>query len=203
MEAAKSKQAERSEATRAKLVRAGRELFAKRGYNDVGTEEIVARAKVTRGALYHHFEDKRALFLAVHEDLEQELSDGIAAKLAEAGTADPVEALRVGIRSFLDACETPEIARISLLEAPTVLGRGVWREIEERYGLGLAMAALQGGMDAGALTPQPVKPLAQLLLAAMGEAGMAMADSDDPAATRVEMEGALLALLEGLRKRDG
>jgi AcrR family transcriptional regulator len=201
MEAKSSKQAERSEATRARLVRAGRALFAKRGYADVGTEEIVRKARVTRGALYHHFADKQDLFRAVHEDLERELSEGIAADIAGAGTADPVEALRVGITSFLDACESPELARISLLEAPTVLGRAEWREIDERYGLGLAMAALEAGMEAGALKRQPVRPLAQLLLAAMGEAGMAIAESDDPKRTRRELEVALLALLDGLRDR--
>jgi AcrR family transcriptional regulator len=85
-----SRRAERSDATRARLVRAARELFAKRGYAAVGTEEIVRRARVTRGALYHHFADKRDLFRAVHEQLEGELTEAIAAELAGAGTDDPV-----------------------------------------------------------------------------------------------------------------
>jgi AcrR family transcriptional regulator len=195
-----SRQAERSETTRARLVDAARELFADRGYADVGTEEIVRRAAVTRGALYHHFDDKRDLFRAVHEGIEASLAAEIGARIAaeaEAGT-DPREVLAIGARAFLDACERPEIARIALVESPAVLGWTEWREIDERYGLGLVTAALELGMDSGALTRRPVKPLAHLLLGAMGEAGMVIANAEDPGAARREVEPALLGLLEGL-----
>jgi AcrR family transcriptional regulator len=193
----RGRQEERSEATRARLIKVARELFAKRGYANVGTEEIVRRAKVTRGALYHHFRDKRDLFRAVHEQIEGELAETIGAQLAEGGD-DPLEVMRIGVRTFLDACTEPEIARIALLEAPAVLGWQEWREIDERYGLGLVIAGLQMGMDAGRLRPQPVRPLAHLMLAAMGEAGMAIANAEDPEATRREVEPALIGLLEGL-----
>ena len=195
-----SRQAERSEATRARLVDAARALFAERGYADVGTEEIVRSAEVTRGALYHHFADKRDLFRAVHEGIEaalaREIGERIAAE-AEAGT-DPKAVLAIGARAFLDACERPELARIALVESPAVLGWTEWREIDERYGLGLVSGALELGMDAGAIARRPVKPLAHLLLAAMGEAGMVIANAPDPAAARREVEPALLGLLEGL-----
>ena len=195
-----SRQAERSDATRTKLVRAARALFARRGYADVGTEEIVRRAKVTRGALYHHFDDKRDLFRAVHEQIEGEVTDKIAAELAASGNDDPIEALRTAARTFLDACTEPEIARIALLDAPSVLGWEEWRRIDEKYGLGLTIAGLTMGMDAGRLRRQPVRPLAHLLLAAMGEAGMVIANADDPRAARAEVEPSLLALLEGLER---
>jgi AcrR family transcriptional regulator len=195
---ARGRQEERSEATRARLIRAARELFATRGYAAVGTEEIVRRARVTRGALYHHFRDKRDLFRAVHEQLEGELAASIGARLAE-GDADPIELMRIGIRTFLDACTEPELARIALIEAPAVLGWQEWREIDERYGLGLVSVALQTGMDAGVLRRQPVRPLAYLMLAAMGEAGMVIANADEPRAARREIEPALMGLLEGLR----
>jgi AcrR family transcriptional regulator len=201
--AAGSRQAERSEATRARLLRAARDLFAKRGYADVGTEEIVRRARVTRGALYHHFADKQDLFRAVHEQLERELTERIAAQLAAGAgdgvQGDPIELLVQATRTFLDACIDPATSRITLLEAPSVLGWREWREIDERYGLGLTIVALEGAMEAGSLRRQPVRPLAQLLVAALGEAGIAIAQSDDPGATREEMETALLSLLEGLR----
>jgi len=195
-----SRQAERSETTQARLVVAARELFAERGYSDVGTEEIVRRAEVTRGALYHHFADKRDLFRAVHESIEEALAAEIGARIAaeaEAGT-DPKEVLAIGARAFLDACERPEIARIALVESPAVLGWTEWREIDERYGLGLVTAALELGMDSGALKHRPVKPLAHLLLGAMGEAGMVIANAEDPKSARREMEPALLGLLDGL-----
>lgn len=195
-----SRQAERSDATRARLVSAARALFAKRGYASVGTEEIVRRAKLTRGALYHHFDDKRDLFRAVHEQIEGELTDAIAAELAGAGTDDPVEALRTAVRTFLDACTEPAIARITLLEAPSVLGWEEWRTIDEKYGLGLTIAGLEMGMDAGGLQRQPVRPLAHLLLAALGEAGMVIANAGDPKAARAEVEPAVLSLLAGLER---
>lgn len=194
-----SRQAERSEATRAKLVAAARVLFARRGYADVGTEEIVRRAKVTRGALYHHFDDKRDLFRAVHQQVEAELTKTIAAQLAAAGTQDPIEVLIGGMRTFLDACADPEVQRIALMDAPAVLGWAEWRSIEEKYGLGLVTAALEMAIEAGALRPQPVRPLAHVLLAAMSEAGMLIATADDDSAARDEVESALIALLEGLR----
>jgi AcrR family transcriptional regulator len=194
-----SRQTDRSTATRARLVKAARELFARRPYADVGTEEIVRRARVTRGALYHHFADKRDLFRAVHEQMEAELVESIGAELAAAAAADPVEALRVGVRSFLDACTEPSFARITLVDAPAVLGWEEWRRIDEEYALKLILVGLEGAMDAGALKRQPVRPLAQLMLATMGEAGLVVANSADPAATRVEIEAALLAWLDGLR----
>jgi len=197
MAKAPTKQAERSEGTRGALIAAARELFAERGYAGVGTEEIVVRARVTRGALYHHFDDKRDLFRAVHETMEEGLVASIGAQIE--GVEDPFELLQAGVRAFLDACEDPAIARIALIEAPTVLGWAQWREIDQRYGLGLIGFALQGAIDAGALSEQPVEPLAHLLSSAMGEAGIMVATAADPATARAEVEAALLALLEGLR----
>src|SRR5213592_2456104 len=106
----------RSEATRRRLVSAARTLFGAHGYTDVGTEEIVRAAGVTRGALYYQFRDKADLFAAVAEEIEAEIAEHIAG--AAAGTADPVGALRLGARLFLDACAQPEVERIILLDAP-------------------------------------------------------------------------------------
>jgi AcrR family transcriptional regulator len=196
-----STQADRSNATRAKLVKAARQLFMKRPYAEVGTEEIVRRARVTRGALYHHFKDKRALFRAVHEELEKEIVEKIAAEFARVGPADPVDALIVGTRSFLDACTDPAFARVTMVDAPAVLGWEEWRRIDEQYALPLTEAGLEGAMEAGLLRRQPVRPLAQLMMAAMQEAGLVIGNA--PAAqrdsTRAEIEAALLAWLDGLR----
>jgi AcrR family transcriptional regulator len=194
-----SRQADRASATRARLVKAARELFTERPYADVGTEEIVRRARVTRGALYHHFADKRDLFRAVHEQIEAELVEGIQRKIASSGAVDPVEGLQAGVRSYLDACADPSFARITLVDAPAVLGWEEWRRIDEEHGLRLVLAGLEGAMAAGALRRQPARALAQLMLGTMGEAGLVIAHAADPKATRREIEAALLAWLEALR----
>jgi AcrR family transcriptional regulator len=184
-------------ATRAALIDAALELFTANGYAGVGTEEIVARANVTRGALYHHFADKRDLFRAVFEKLEGDLVEGIAAKMA--GTSDPWELMMAGMRAFLDACEEPAIKQINLTDAPAVLGWQEWREIDTRHGLGLTRAALQGAVDAGVLRPIAVEPMAHLLVASLSESAFVIAHAGKPRKARAEVEAALVQLLEGLR----
>ena len=198
-EGTRSRKAEQSEATRSELMAVARELFAERGYSGVGTEEIVQRARVTRGALYHHFRDKKDLFRAVHEQVEADLAEQLGRQLAEGPTDDPIALLRRGVRTFLDYCMNPALARIALVDAPSVLGWEEWRRVDEKYGLGLVMAGLQGAMAAGAIREQPVRPLAHLILGAIGEAGMLIANADDPQAAREEVEAPLLGLLDGLR----
>jgi AcrR family transcriptional regulator len=188
---------EQAAATRAELLRVARELFAARGYADVGTEEIVRAAHVTRGALYHHFHDKRDLFRAVHSQLADELLQQIVAQTA--GSADAWEALVRGMRAFLDLCEDPAVIRISHLDAPAVLGWAEWREVDAEHWLGVLTMALGEAMDAGLLGRRDVQPLAHMLMGAMVEASMMIANAADPAAARAEVEGPLLALLEGLR----
>jgi AcrR family transcriptional regulator len=190
--------AERSEATRRRLVRAARRLFAKRGYAGVGTEEIVRAAGVTRGALYHHFDGKRELLEAVYEQIEAEVSEKIAAGALTA-TADPIEALRAGAEMFLDHCMEPEVQRIVLLDAPAVLGWERWREIAAGYGLGLIEGALAAAMEAGAIAAQPPKPLAHALMGALDEIAMYVARAEDTKAARAEAGATLSALLESLR----
>jgi AcrR family transcriptional regulator len=194
----KRTQVERSEATRAALVRAGRELFGERGYADVGTEEIVARAGVTRGALYHQFADKRDLFRAVLEELEQDvirrLGEQVVAKSPSAAAA-----LEATMSAWLDVCEEPDVQRIMLLDAPGVLGWEEWREIGHRYALGEAMALLAAAMEAGDLARQPVRPLAHVVVGALDEAALFVARAEDRATARAEMTGVLERLVSGLR----
>jgi AcrR family transcriptional regulator len=187
----------RAEETRRTLLRVARELFTTRGYAAVGTEEIVQTAGVTRGALYHHFRDKQQLFRAVHEELEAEIVASTGAAVAD--MADVADMIDYGIRAFLDLCTDPRIARVTLIDAPTVLGWRVWREIDEQYGLGLVEATLAAAMDAGVLARQDVRTLAHLLLGALGEAALMIANDPDPVAARARVEPALAALLGNLR----
>jgi AcrR family transcriptional regulator len=192
-----SRREEYAQATRDALIGAGLELFAERGYADVGTEEIVKRARVTRGALYHHFRDKRDLFRAVHDRVEQELVENVGERMA--GVSDPWEVMVTGTRAFLDACQDGPVKQIALSDAPAVLGWQEWREIDERYGLGLMKAALGGAMQAGVLRDVPLDALSHLMLGALSEAAFVIANAADPTAAREQAEAALFALLEGLR----
>jgi AcrR family transcriptional regulator len=186
-------QAERTEATRAALIDAARALFAERGYAAVPAEEIVRAAGVTRGALYHHFQDKKDLFRAVHESLEEELVARIGRTIQ--GEEDILRLLERGTDAFLEACEDPSFARIALQEAPSVLGWVEWREIDMRYSLGLITGVLRHGMETGVLRTQPVEPLGHLIASAMGEAGILVANGTP----RDEVRGPLIALLDGIR----
>jgi AcrR family transcriptional regulator len=195
-----NKHVEQSERTRARLVAAARDLFAERGYSEVPIEEVVQRAGVTRGALYHQFPGGKVdLFAAVFDAVEEELMAGIAATLAEAGAEDPVAGLRAGIDATLALALDPKAVRLTILDAPAVLGWEAWRAAGERYGLGLLRAGLTAAMEAGALARTPLDPLAQLLLASVEEAVLYVARADDQDAAYAEARAALHRLLDGLR----
>jgi AcrR family transcriptional regulator len=191
-------QAERSQATRTRLLQAARELFARRGYAAVGTEEIVHAASLTRGALYHHFGGKQELFEAVHEELERGLVEQLA-QSAAATSEDPLEVLQAGTAAFLRACEDPAVQQIALLDAPSVLGWERWREIGMKYVFGLVQAALQDAVDRGEIAPQPVEPLAHMLLGASHEGAMLVARAHDGGETRRQVAGAIGRFLNSLR----
>jgi AcrR family transcriptional regulator len=178
-------QAERSATTRQALLDAGRALFAERGFAGAGQEEIVERAGVTRGALSHHFGTKQGLFLAVVQDVQGDLAGRIGRAAIEG--RDPMEQLRLGCLAFLDAAMERSVARIVLLDAPAVLGWQTWREIDAVHGLGLVTEALEHVMEAGLIEIQPILPLSHLLLAALNEAAMLVANADDPVVTRAQV----------------
>jgi AcrR family transcriptional regulator len=188
---------EQSDATRAALSAAARHLFTERGYAATSTTEIVERAGVTRGALYHHFAAKEDLFRVVFEQLEDEVTKHVAREALT--SADPLEQLRRGTRAYLDACIDPAVQRVVLLEGPSVLGWQAWQDIEQRYGYGLVVAGVESAIGAGLIAAQPVEALAHVLFGALTEAGMVVARADDPGAARTEMEAAMDRLLDGLR----
>ena len=185
-------QAERRAQTRAALIAAGRTLFTERGFAGAGREEIVERAGLTRGALYHHFASKDDLFAAVYEEVERDLCDAVIA--AAAGSDDPVDGLRLGAFAFLDAAAMPDVRRIVLLDGPAVLPVDVLHEIAQRYGLGLVREALRAADAAGRLVVGPVDLLAPVLLAALHEAATSIADGEDPDGMRQVVEGLLKAI---------
>ena len=189
-------QAQRRATTRQALIDAGRQLFAEQGYAGAGQEQIVERAGVTRGALSHHFGTKHGLFRVVVESVEQDLAERIA--VAAMAGSNPLEHLRFGCLAFLDAALDPAVRRIILLDAPAVLGWQAWREMETVYGLGLVSEALEHCMEAGLLPRRPLQPLAHLLLAALNEAAMLVANADAPEEARREVGREVERLLDGL-----
>jgi len=188
-------QAERTEATREALIAAARRLFTERGYEDVGTAEVVRAAGVTRGALYHHFGDKAALLDAVYARIEAESTERVARVVLGSDLDSPLDAMKAGIEAFLDECAQPELRQVALHDAPAVLGWERWREIGALNGLGLIEASLAAAIEAGELRDLPVKPTAHLLMGALDEAAMLLARDERPEG-RAEVTEVLVALLE-------
>ena len=150
---ARRTQADRSAATRDALVAAARRLFAEQGFAEVSTDAIVAAAGVTRGALYHQFADKTALFDAVLDAVEADIARRLAEDVAAAGITDPVDAMRHVLRTWLEICVEPEIHRIALIDGPSVLGWAHWREVCQRHVFGLARGHARAGHRVGAHPP--------------------------------------------------
>lgn len=198
----KARRAAQAEATRAALVAAARQLFVEKGYHRTGTEEVVVKAGVgTRGALYHHFADKQALFEAAFIAVEEDLVIEAAKNLADPANG-ALNQLRQGLIGFLDASLTPHVQRILLIDGPAVLGWLRWRELESLYGLGAIRAMLERAIEEGDLAPhQPVDALAHILLAAADETALMIANAPDQSAARDQGVQALNALLDGLRIR--
>jgi AcrR family transcriptional regulator len=191
------RRAANAETTRRVLLREARRLFARRGYAEVSLDEICRRARVTKGALYHHFRDKRHLFRTVCYQVEEEWVE--RALEAAAGQQDPLGRLETGCAALLDACLDPTLQRVLLLDAPAVLDWEELRKLETQRGLGLMSAALGDAMDAGQLERQPVEPLARLVLGALTEASVAIARDPDPAHARAQIGSSLTRLIRGLR----
>jgi AcrR family transcriptional regulator len=191
-------QPERSAATQAALISAARRLWGARGYAEVGTPEIAEAAGVTRGAMYHQYADKAALFRAVIEAVETEAMERLSAAVLAAEPGSPAAALRIAADAWLAIATEPEIRRLVLLDAPAVLGWAAWRELGQRYGLGMTEQLLASAIEAGELRAQPVRPLATVLLGAIDEAALVMADAADPAAAQADVRAVVHDLLDGL-----
>lgn len=195
-------QADRSAATRQALVAAGRRLFAAQGFADVSTDAIAAEAGVTRGALYHQFADKLALFDAVVDAVEGDIAARLAEHVAASGVTDPVEGIRLAVRLWLEICVEPESHRIALLDGPSVLGWARWREVCQRHVFGLAQALLSNGMETGRIRRQPLRPLAHVFMGASDEAALYVAEAADRAQARAEMIEVLDQLIDGVTNGD-
>ena len=191
-------QAERSAATQQALVAAARRLWGARGYAEVSTPEIAEAAGVTRGAMYHQFPDKTALFVSVLEAVETDVMARLAAAVATPQPQTPADTLHVAADAWLDIAGEPEVRRLVLLDAPTILGWAGFREISLRYGLGMTEQLLTAAIAAGQLKDQPVRPLATVMIGALDEAAMSIANAAEETAEREQVRAVVHDLIDGL-----
>ena len=198
MESKRRTQEERSAATRDALILAARKLWGLRGYAEVGTPEIATAAGVTRGAMYHQFADKAALFREVVEAVEQDVMARMGTLVAESGAATPADAIRAAVDAWLEVSGDPEVRQLMLLDAPSVLGWAGFRDVAQRYSLGMTEQLLTEAIRAGQLPKQPVRPLAHVLIGALDEAAMLIATAEEPKRTRRETRQVLHRLIDGM-----
>lgn len=196
----KDKRIAQGGATRAALVDAARELFGERGYGETPVDEIVARAGVTKGAVYHHFESKEGLFRAVFEQVHRQVTDQVAVEFLG---PDSWESLLGGCALWIDAHLDPSVRRIALQDARSVLGWDEVRAIENRYGAVALRGALRKSMHAGVLERQPLRPLALLLSGALGEGCLYVSEADDVPEARTEVLGLITRMLSAFRVAAG
>ena len=193
------RRAEHASDTREALVASARRLFAAQGFDGTGTEQIVADARVTRGALYHHFRDKADLFRAVMAEAAGSVAQRLIDEQLASEAASPLAEIQAGISAFLDVCVGGDFQRIVLVDGPRVLGSDAWDELVDRYGRGILEEWLDRCVQAGHLQPMPVRALARLLIAMLTEASLAIARSDTPAQARAEFGVVVDHMLVGLR----
>jgi AcrR family transcriptional regulator len=188
-------QAERTRTTTDQLVSAARELFAADGYDATFLDAVVERAGVTKGALYHHFDGKRALFAAVYEAEQRSIKQAVY--LANRDYDDSWEGFFAGCRAFFDMALDSGFQHI-LIAAPAVLGRHQMREIEDRQLMALIKQGLKLAMEDGHIKSRRVEPLAHQVHGAICEAAMVVARSDDPPQEARDAYAVLTDLLNGL-----
>ena len=168
---------EQGQATRAALIDVATELFATNGYEATAIPAVLDAAGVSRGALYHHFESKEALFEAVLQSVEAEAT--LKVTRAARGATDPLDGLRRGCAAYLAMCRDPVVRRISLIDAPAVVGWERWREIDEQHSFGLIKAAIAAIAADGRVKPELIDVMAHMVLAALLEVALLVARADE------------------------
>jgi len=191
-----TKRAAQGQATRGQLIEVATRLFAERGYEDTSIEAVLAAAGVSRGALYHHFAGKDALFEAVMKSVEDRINAELA--MAIGGARDPVGALTAAALAWVDLAGDPVVQRVVLIDAPSVLGWERWRGMGEEGTLAAMRAMLKEVSDSGHLAAELVGPFAHMILAALDEIALVIARAKDSEAAKAEGRVAVGALLSRL-----
>ncbi len=186
-----------SATTRKSLLTVAAELFTSQGYAGTSLDEIVAGAKVTKGALYHHFKGKTDLF----EEVFVAVEDAAAAQIAAAirPVPDPWEKAVAGLREFLSITRTDAYRRVVIQEGPVVLGYERYREHEERSTYGLVLEIVSGILSPYELPDATVHAFARIFFGAMSATGSAVSTAQDADRASADAEGAIVLILAGLR----
>lgn len=189
---------EYSASTRKALIEVATDLFTERGYAGTSLDEIVAGARVTKGALYHHFSGKQALFESVFERVEEAASATINRAVRDAG--DPWEKAVAGLRSFLSVVQQDAYRRIVIQEGPAVLGYERYREQEERSTFGIVQEIVASVLATYDLEHTMVETFSRVFFGAMSAAGAAVSSAEDTKRASAEVEAAIVFILAGLRQ---
>lgn len=184
-EVVKSRREMYSEATRAALLDEATALFAERGYARTSLEDVASASQVTRGAVYHHFASKQALFEAVLQLQEARATEAIA---AAAAVPDPWDAAILALNAYLQQCCDPVYGSLVWLEGPAALGWRRWRECERNYAYGLVERFIRDLVDGGYLDGKGFDTLVQFSFWMLGGAGLAVAEAPPQDKPRVRDE---------------
>lgn len=188
-----SLRAEQVKQTRAALVAAGRRLFGEHGFRGTSVEDLAREARVTTGALYHHFPTKTALFEAVFVQAHTELMT--ASTEAAMGAKDGLDELALGFDAFLDGVLQPDVQRILVLDGPAVLGLARYTELDEQYAYAVIVGSLKEAAKAGTIEIDDPETATRLLLGALTRGAMLIANSSSPVKTRHAVAKSMRALL--------
>lgn len=182
---------EHGRATRGRLIAAATDLFAERGFEATSIEAVLNAANVSRGSLYHHFPSKEALFEAVLLAVEARVGAATAAAGMEAGATSARDLLRAGCIAWIQLAAEPDVRRIVLIDAPSVVGWTRWRQIEEDAPLGLIKGVMQAAANEGALDADLVEVYAHMVLATINELALYVARAGDPAVAQQTARAAI------------
>lgn len=199
MSPVKSRREQYSDETRAALLDAATRRFAEHGFAKTSLEDVATDIRATRGAVYHHFPNKTALFEAVFHELESEMIRRVTE--VAAGETDPWQAAMSAVEQFLDGSCDPVYGRIVWQEAPIALGWQRWRQCEEKYAYGLIEQMIQSSMESGDMPPLPLEPVSRITFHILGAAGMALAEAtqEDKERVRDEYARAIRHIFNGAR----
>jgi len=194
-----SRRQQYSASTKKALIEVATAQFTEHGYGGTSLDTIVAGARVTKGALYHHFSGKQAVFEAVFAKVEDDAAKVIKAALK--GTSDPWDKALAGLRSFLAVVQDPTYQRVVIQDGPAILGYERFREQEERSSYGIVQEIVGSVLEASTyeLDDAMKQTFSRIFFGAMSAAGESVSTADDPKQAVVRIEAAILFILEGIR----